>query len=121
MTTTICNLEQLRAMTGDDISIMKEFIKMYLKDTPSLVSKIRDAKARESYIGEDSVAWCCHKMAPQLSYMGMVSCHEMIKNIEAKLKDLNGSTYPELEADIDAINDICLKSYVELNDFINNN
>jgi hypothetical protein len=45
----------------------------------------------------------------------------MIKNIEAKLKDLNGSTYPELEADIDAINDICLKSYVELNDFINNN
>ncbi|MFM2226398.1 MAG: hypothetical protein RJA07_2600 [Bacteroidota bacterium] len=121
MTTSICNLEQLRAMTGDDISIMKEFIKMYLKDTPNLVSKIREAKTRKSYIGEDSVAWCCHKMAPQLSYMGMVSCHEMIKSIEAKLKELNGISYPELESEIDAVNDICLKSYRELNDFLNSN
>jgi HPt (histidine-containing phosphotransfer) domain-containing protein len=121
MNTTTVNLDQLKAMTGDDVSIMKEFIKMYLKDTPSLMEKILLAKTQECYIGEESVAWCCHKMAPQLSYMGMAAGFEMVKGIEGKLKELNGASYPELDAQLAAIKQLCELSYIELNQFIESN
>jgi HPt (histidine-containing phosphotransfer) domain-containing protein len=121
MNPQICNLDQLKAMTGDDVGIMKEFIKMYLKDTPILEQKILEAKARGQFIGEDGVAWCCHKIAPQLSYMGMNECHELARNIEAKLKSLDGVSYPELDADLAIIHDYCEKSYAELNAFMEAN
>jgi HPt (histidine-containing phosphotransfer) domain-containing protein len=121
MNPQICNLDQLKAMTGDDVGIMKEFIKMYLKDTPVLEQKIIEAKERAQYIGEDGVAWCCHKIAPQLSYMGMNECHELVKNIESKLKSLEGASYPELDAELAQIHDYCAKSYTELNAFMDSN
>ena len=116
----ICDLEQLSVMTGGDKSIMKEFVQMYLKDTPQLILKIRDANSKSAFVGEESVAWCCHKMAPQLSYMGLSSGYELAKNIEAKLKELNGG-YPELSDELSKLNEICMQSYRELNDFINSN
>ncbi|MEN9522167.1 MAG: hypothetical protein RL065_544 [Bacteroidota bacterium] len=121
MTPTTINLDQLKAMTGDDVSIMKEFIKMYLKDTPNLMEKILLAKSQEIYIGEESVAWGCHKMAPQLSYMGINKGFELVKNIEGKLKELNGTTYSELNHQLDELKQLCEMSYVELNHFIEAN
>ena len=116
----ICNLEQLSVMTGGDKSVMKEFVRMYLNDTPQLILKIRNANSNSSFVGEESVAWCCHKMAPQLSYMGVSSGYELTKNIEAKLKELNAG-YPELNDELSKLNEICMQSYRELNDFINSN
>lgn len=121
MNTTTVNLDQLKAMTGDDISIMKEFIKMYLKDTPSLMEKILQAKEQACYVGEESVAWCCHKMAPQLSYMGISKGFELVKSIEGKLKELNGVSYPELELQLAEVKQLCELSYIELNQFIESN
>jgi hypothetical protein len=121
MNPTTVNLDQLKAMTGDDINIMKEFIKMYLKDTPNLMEKILVAKSQEIYIGEESVAWCCHKMAPQLSYMGINKGFELVKNIEGKLKELNGVTYPELDSNLSELKQLCENSYIELNQFIESN
>ncbi len=116
----ICNLEQLSNMTGGDISTMKEFVKMYLTDTPQLILKIRNANSNQSYVGEESVAWCCHKIAPQLSYMGISSGYDLAKSVEARLKELSAG-YPELNDELAQLNDICMQSYRELNDFMNSN
>jgi HPt (histidine-containing phosphotransfer) domain-containing protein len=116
----VCNLEQLSGMTGGDTSVMKEFIRMYLADTPQLVLKIRAASAAKNFVGEESVAWCCHKIAPQLSYMGIAEGYDLAKNTEAKLKELTAG-YTELDNDLSRLNDICMLSYRELNDFMNSN
>jgi HPt (histidine-containing phosphotransfer) domain-containing protein len=114
----ICNLDQLSAMTGGDKDVMKEFISMYLNDTPNMLKKIDDAFASNKLVGEESVAWCCHKIAPQLSYMGISEGYDLAKNVEAKLKEMSAG-YPDLASNISRLNELCQQSYVELNQFIN--
>ena len=116
----VCNLEQLSVMTGGDKSVMKEFVRMYLNDTPQLILKIRNANTNQQYVGEESEAWCCHKIAPQLSYMGIAEGYDLAKSVEGKLKELTAG-YPELNNELSKLNDLCMQSYRELNDFINSN
>ncbi len=116
----ICNLEQLSVMTGGDKSVMKEFVRMYLADTPKLILKMRTANTSQIFLGEEGIAWCCHKIAPQLSYMGINTGFDLAKNMERKIKEA-GAGYAELNDELLKLNDICMQSYRELNDFLNSN
>jgi len=45
----------------------------------------------------------------------------LVKNIEGKLKELNGVTYPELDSNLSELKQLCENSYIELNQFIESN
>lgn len=112
----ITNLENLSNMTGGDKDTMKQFVQLYLGDTPNLLGKLVDAYQKQSFQGVDSVQWCAHKIAPQLGYMGMSSTYDLAKKIE---NDMIANKMDDLLNDLTAMQDQISQSYTELEAFIN--
>ena len=113
---TVTNIEHLNAMTGGDPDVIKQFIQMYLNDTPVLFQKLIAAYTNKVYTGVDSVQWCAHKIAPQLSYMGMEASYELARKIEG---DIINSNLADLSKDVPVLQAHIEQSYIELNKYIN--
>ncbi len=112
----VTNLDNLSNMTGGDKDTMKQFIQLYLADTPNLLGKLMAAYQNQSFQGVDSVQWCAHKIAPQLGYMGMSSTYDLAKKIE---NDMIANNHSMLLEDLAAMQEQIEQSYTELEEFLN--
>jgi HPt (histidine-containing phosphotransfer) domain-containing protein len=112
----VTNLDNLSNMTGGDKDTMKQFIQLYLADTPNLLGKLVSAFQNQSFQGVDSVQWCAHKIAPQLGYMGMSSTYDLAKKIE---NDMLANNHESILEDLANMQDQITQSYTELEAFLN--
>ncbi|MBU2491974.1 MAG: response regulator [Bacteroidetes bacterium] len=73
------NLDYLKESAGNNPSLIKDIINIFLDQTPGFISQIEDAVKSENW--EDAKTFA-HKMKPTVSYVGISSLVEIIKNIE---------------------------------------
>ena len=106
----IIDLTFLNSFTGGNQEKNSKYIKMFLQNAPALLNSIEENLAKEDWALLKTSA---HSLKPQISYMGIKSAEELIKNIErdagerpnlenisekiATLKDIIQKAIPELQ------------------------
>jgi len=78
-TSSIINLEYLRETTVDNPKLIKEIINIFLEQTPGFLAKLDEAVSSQNWTEVKTVA---HKMKPTVSYVGIISIENIIKDIE---------------------------------------
>jgi HPt (histidine-containing phosphotransfer) domain-containing protein len=105
----IIDLTFLNSFTGGNREKNSKYIKMFLQNAPSLMSTIEDNLSKSDWTSLKSSA---HSLKPQISYMGIKSAEELIKNIE---RDAAEKTNLENISDkITSLRNILEKAYPEL-------
>ncbi|MEO5571168.1 MAG: Hpt domain-containing protein [Bacteroidia bacterium] len=106
----IVDLTFLNSFTGGNRDKNSKYIKMFLQNAPTLMGSMEENLKKEDWANLKSSA---HSLKPQISYMGIKSAEELIKNIErdasektnleniseriTTLKNILAEAYPELE------------------------
>jgi HPt (histidine-containing phosphotransfer) domain-containing protein len=94
MENKLTDLTFLRGLTGNDNVKVSKYINMFLKATPDMLNNIDKAFDEKDF---ESLRVTAHSLKPQLSYMGVKSLEETIKNIEFNAgHHLNLDAMPEL-------------------------
>ncbi|MEP7168398.1 MAG: Hpt domain-containing protein [Bacteroidota bacterium] len=105
----IIDLTFLNSFTGGSQEKNSKYIKMFLQNAPSLMGAIEDNLKIEDWASLKSSA---HSLKPQISYMGIKSAEELIKNIERDAGEkTNLESIPEK---ITALRNILEKAFPEL-------
>lgn len=108
----IIDLTFLRGFTKNDPERMKKYINMFLQHAPVMVQNIEKAYMEKNW---NAVKSSAHSLKPQITYMGIKSAEDLIRNIEnngaasieegtnemiAQLKSILDTAYPELKNEI---------------------
>src|ERR1017187_9319969 len=113
MENKLTDLTFLKGLTGDDKVKLSKYINMFLKATPDMLFNIEKYYDEKDY---ESLRVTAHSLKPQLSYMGIKSLEETIKNIESNAgHNLNLETMPEL---ISLLKTECNKAIAELQEVL---
>ena len=105
----IVDLTFLNSFTGGNQEKNSKYIKMFLQNAPSLVNSIDEGLKNSDWA---SLKTSAHSLKPQISYMGIKSAEEIIKNIE---RDAGEKTNLETIAEkISSLKNILEKAYPEL-------
>jgi HPt (histidine-containing phosphotransfer) domain-containing protein len=75
----IIDLTFLNSFTGGNQEKNSKYIKMFLQNAPTLLNSIEENLVKEDWA---SLKTSAHSLKPQISYMGIKSAEELIKNIE---------------------------------------
>jgi hypothetical protein len=89
------NFDNLLEITGNDSSILKEFIVLILKDVPPLLEKLEEAYSKNYLVGVDSVSFCIHKLKMHFNYLGRVDAYDTCCLLEARLENNNTESLQE--------------------------
>jgi HPt (histidine-containing phosphotransfer) domain-containing protein len=109
MENKLTDLTFLTDLTKGDNAKQSKYINMFLKATPDMLDKIERYFQEKDY---ESLRITAHSLKPQLSYMGIKSLAETIKNIE-----FNAAQQINLEKMPDLISELiteCRKAMAEL-------
>jgi HPt (histidine-containing phosphotransfer) domain-containing protein len=105
----IIDLTFLNSFTGGNKEKNSKYINMFLQNAPSLLDAIEENLKKEDWA---SLKTSAHSLKPQISYMGIKSAEELIKNIERDAADkINLSTISEK---VGTLRNILEKAFPEL-------
>lgn len=103
------NLDYLRDASGDNLSFIGEMIRIFLRQTPELLSKLTTLLIEKDW---DEFRKVIHKMKPTVTMMGIKEGEVLVKLIEGKVK---GKTeLDQVGEDLRKLEEICKASYEEL-------
>jgi len=103
------NLEYIKELSEDNESFFKDFIKLFMKNTPETLSSLITGVTNSDW---EKVRQAAHKMKPSLNYLGMKEARELASTIETKAKDLTGTEeIPKLAEELKVF---CEKAFQEL-------
>jgi HPt (histidine-containing phosphotransfer) domain-containing protein len=74
------DLTFLKEFTGANPDKMKKYINMFLQSAPSHLAKMQESLVAGDY---ETVKITAHSLKPQMSYMGIKSQEQAIKDIES--------------------------------------
>ncbi|MFM8949721.1 MAG: ATP-binding protein, partial [Bacteroidota bacterium] len=111
----ITNLDYLKMLSDDSESFFREFIELFLRNTPETLA---DLRKQTDLLYWEGVRLAAHKVKPSLNYMGMKEAAAIAADVEKCAKELSGlSQIP------DKVKQLCLAcdvAYTELQTEINN-
>ncbi|MFM7080104.1 MAG: Hpt domain-containing protein, partial [Bacteroidota bacterium] len=105
----------LKMLSDDSETFFKEFIQMFLKNTPETITDLVMQTEKKNWEG---VRQAAHKVKPSLNYMGMKDASNLAADIEKSAKDLIGVN--QIPAKVATLCNLCETAYLELNEEINN-
>jgi response regulator RpfG family c-di-GMP phosphodiesterase len=111
----LTNLEYLKMLSDDSESFFREFIEMFLKNTPETITDLVNQTELKNWEG---VRQAAHKVKPSLNYMGMKDASNLAADIEKSAKELSGLNL--IPAKVATLCTLCETAYIELNEEINN-
>lgn len=111
----LTNLEYLKMLSDDSESFFREFIEMFLKNTPETITELVKQTEQKNWEG---VRQAAHKVKPSLNYMGMKDASNLAAEIERSAKELTGLS--QIPAKVSTLCTLCETAYTELNEEINN-
>ena len=110
------SLEYLKTRTKSNSNLMMEMIKLYLEQTPPLISTMKNGLLNEDWI---SLKASVHKMIPSFAIMGMSVDYE---NMAKKVQEHAGSVdYKDIIPDlVSQLEKVCTQACEELEIELNN-
>lgn len=105
----LTDLSYFEELGMGDEGLLIEMIEMFLQNTPESIGIIRDNIEQDNW---KKVSAEAHKMKPNLSYMGLDEAWDLIVGVEKKAK--TDPVKNELMSDIERVDSICQKAYIEL-------
>lgn len=116
MSDKVTDLTFLGSFTGSDPQKIKRYVQMFLDRAPEQLEEIRTSLGTGDY---ENLRVAAHSLKPQLSYMGIKSLEQDIRDIE----EISGS-----KANLDALPPLVSKletilkqAFNELQDYVNAN
>lgn len=111
----LTNLDYLKMLSDDSESFFKEFIELFLKNTPETMADLRNQTENKNWEG---VRQAAHKVKPSLNYMGLKDAATLAAEIEKNAKELSGLN--TIASKVATLCSICETAYMELQEEINN-
>ncbi len=104
------NLSSLEKRTRGNPELMMEMISLYLKQTPPLISKMRQSVKKKDW---DSMYQAVHKMIPSFSIMGM---HKDFEDMAKKIQEYSGTkrNLDKIPGLVLQLEDVCSQACGEL-------
>jgi len=114
-TDRLTNLDYLKMLSDDSETFFKEFIQMFLKNTPETITELVKQTELKNWEG---VRQAAHKVKPSLNYMGMKDASNLAAEIEKSAKEMTGVN--QIPSKVATLCTLCETAYIELNEEINN-
>lgn len=73
------NLKQIESIASGNKEFIDKMVSMFLDLTPELVTRIEDGITNQDW---DEVKAAAHKMKPSIDLMGIVSLHDVVRELE---------------------------------------
>lgn len=105
----LTNLDFLRSLSENNNSFFKDFIELFLNQTPPAIDELKKYLAEKNW---EMIRQAAHKMKPSLNYIGLKALHETVANLESFAKQqINLDEFPEM---INEIETTCKAAFSEL-------
>ena len=111
----ITNLDYLKMLSDDSESFFREFIELFLRNTPETLAELRKQTDIQNWEG---VRQAAHKVKPSLNYMGMKEAAAIAADVEKSAKELSGISH--IPEKVRQLIMACDTAYTELQTEINN-
>jgi signal transduction histidine kinase/HPt (histidine-containing phosphotransfer) domain-containing protein len=111
----ITNLDYLKMLSDDSESFFREFIELFLRNTPETLAELRKQTDLQNWEG---VRQAAHKVKPSLNYMGMKEAAAIAADVEKSAKELSGISH--IPEKVKQLIMACDTAYTELQTEINN-
>jgi CheY-like chemotaxis protein/HPt (histidine-containing phosphotransfer) domain-containing protein len=82
----LTNLEYLRVLSEDNESFFRDFINLFLSNTPETMAALNNSLEIKNWEG---VRQAAHKIKPSLNYLGLKDAQKKAANIEEYAKELS--------------------------------
>ena len=114
MSEKVTDLTFLGSFTGNDTQKIKRYVQMFLDRAPEQLDEIRTSLGTADYA---QLRGAAHSLKPQLSYMGIKSLEQDIRNIEEYSG--SGNNLEALPALVEKLDTTLKQAFNELQDYIN--
>lgn len=109
------DLSYLKEASAGNVAFIKEMIQLFLRQTPDYLSALKTDHEQSNW---ENFRKTMHKLKPTVTMMGIKKGEELIKNMEVRVK---AQTELELvKPELLQLDEICMKSFEELKDQMNN-
>ena len=107
--TRYTNLDYLHSLSEGNESFLKDFINVFLTNTPATITSLKECLALSNWEG---VRQSAHKVKPSLNYLGLKEAQKIAGTIEEYAKELNHiDQIPQMVTELSRI---CEAAYLEL-------
>jgi HPt (histidine-containing phosphotransfer) domain-containing protein len=110
-TERVIDLSYLNSLSDGDREFKKEMIETFLKNTPPLISEMKDHLQKSDWKKIGDIA---HKMKPSFTFMGIHSAKDLIRNLECNGRKETGTR--DIPTQVIELDNICSKAFIELHD-----
>jgi len=110
----LTNLDYLKMLSDNSESFFREFIELFLKNTPETLDDLKKQLHNKNWEG---VRQAAHKVKPSLNYMGMKDASKLAADIEMCAKELTHLNL--MVSKVNRLCAICDTAFAELQEEIN--
>lgn len=108
-TTKLTNLDYLRELSENNESFFRDFITLFLNNTPESLADLDAQLLKQNWEG---VRQAAHKVKPSLNYLGLKDAQKLAASIEQfAISKSNLNLIPDL---VTELNNICKAAFAEL-------
>ena len=107
--TKLTNLDYLRELSENNESFFRDFINLFLNNTPETLQDLNTQLANKNWEG---VRQAAHKVKPSLNYLGLKDAQKVAASIEENA--LNKSNLESIPEMVNTLNTICNAAFAEL-------
>ncbi|MBK8413773.1 MAG: response regulator [Bacteroidetes bacterium] len=108
-TQKLTNLDYLRELSDNNESFFKDFISLFLNNTPETMAELEKQLSGKNWEG---VRQAAHKMKPSLNYLGLKEAQGLAASVEEYA--LKKENLEKIEGMVTRLKEICNAAYSEL-------
>ncbi|MBK9424745.1 MAG: response regulator [Bacteroidetes bacterium] len=108
-TQKLTNLDYLRELSDNNESFFKDFISLFLNNTPETMAELEKQLSGKNWEG---VRQAAHKMKPSLNYLGLKEAQGLAASVEEYA--LKKENLEKIEGMVSRLKEICNAAYSEL-------
>ncbi|MBK8876556.1 MAG: response regulator [Bacteroidia bacterium] len=108
-TQKLTNLDYLRELSDNNESFFKDFISLFLNNTPETMAELEKQLSCKNWEG---VRQAAHKMKPSLNYLGLKEAQGLAASVEEYA--LKKENLEKIESMVSRLKEICNDAYSEL-------
>ncbi|MBK7389362.1 MAG: response regulator [Bacteroidetes bacterium] len=108
-TQKLTNLDYLRELSDNNESFFKDFISLFLNNTPETMAELEKQLSCKNWEG---VRQAAHKMKPSLNYLGLKEAQGLAASVEEYA--LKKENLEKIESMVSRLKEICNAAYSEL-------
>ncbi len=109
MSDKLTNLNYLNELAEGDTDFVKDMIETFIENTPELIDQMKSELSNSEYL---AVGQTAHKIKPTITFMGISSLEELIREIEHKGK--NSEDIDSIPSLVQKLENTCNLAYDEL-------